>query len=121
MVVEIFISQTQAIDPLRHQVFHWVLDGFRVPIIREASGELLENSCPLLHFPQHQAAAIRRDIAAVKMSHHFSTAQCVKFNWFRFTLCHQKGRLCFEYFGLSQSQNAMRGGLFWSTYFANTI
>jgi hypothetical protein len=91
-----------------------MLDGIRIPIIDKASRKLLEDSGPLLHFPQHESSRIRRDIATVEIRHYFSTTQSVKFDWFRFTLCHQKGRLRFGCFSLSQSLNATRGGLFWS-------
>src|ERR1700674_609159 len=114
MIVQIFVSQTQSINPLRHKILNRVLDGFWIPIIHEACAELLENSGPLLYFSQYQAAGIRRDIAAVEMCHHFSTTQCVKFDSFRFTLCHQKGRLSLDISDSSQSLNATRGGLFWS-------
>src|ERR1700730_5587565 len=83
-------------------------------MIGKACAELLENSGSLLHFPQHQATGIRRDIASVKMPNDFSTSHRMKFDWFRFTLCHQKGRLRFGCFSLSQSLNTIRGGLFWS-------
>src|SRR5215471_4096962 len=33
---------------------------------------------------------------------------------FRLTLCHRKGRLCFDISDSSQSLNATLGGLFWS-------
>ena len=49
---------------------------------------------------QDQTAAVGGDIAAIKLADHFTRTQRMKFDRFRFTLCHQKGRLSFGHFGL---------------------
>jgi hypothetical protein len=54
----------------RRKIRNRGLDGFWIPIIQKACRALLQNSGPLLDFPQDQPAAIRRDIATVELRHH---------------------------------------------------
>src|SRR2546423_12201786 len=112
MVVQIFVSQTQSISSLRHKISNRMFNSFRIPIVYEACGELPQDSSPLLHLPQHQAASIRRDIPAVKISRYFSTTQLMKFEGFRFTLCQQKAAPLWINSASSQSLIATLGGLF---------
>ena len=96
------------------KILHRMLYRFRFSIIGETLRELPQDTGPLFHFPQQHPAGVRRDISAIKLRHDFSASQGMKFNRFRFTLCHQKGRLYVGHLELSQTLNATPGGLFWS-------
>jgi len=61
----------------------------------------------------------RGNVATFKLSHNFSSIQRLKFDWFGFTLCHQKGRLSLCVSVSSQSLNDTLGGLFWSIPLTN--
>ena len=65
MIVQMFIAQTQAVDPLPHQLFDLLLDQRRVAIIGQASRETANDSRPLLHVAQQHPAGVGADIPAV--------------------------------------------------------
>jgi len=54
VIVQIFVSQSQTIDSLGHQLLHRVLDQIRIPIIAEAGSKLMEDPDALLDLPQQQ-------------------------------------------------------------------
>jgi len=67
MIVQIFVSQGQTIDPLGHHLLHRVFDKLRIPIIGEAGGKLAENPDPFLDLPQQQTTAVAGDRSTVKL------------------------------------------------------
>jgi len=67
VIVQIFVSQSQTIDSLGHQLLYRVLDQFRIPIIGEAGSKLMEHPDALLDLPQQQTTAITSDRSAVKL------------------------------------------------------
>jgi hypothetical protein len=111
-----FISQTQTKDSLSDQIFYRMFNPLLLPVVGKTTGESLQNSQPGFHFSQQQSAGLGTDIAAIKVRFNFPVIQCVKFQSFPFTLCHQKGRLRFDVSDSSQSLNATRGGLFRSLF-----
>ena len=58
MIVEIFVSETQSIGPLRQQFINAVLDKFRVTQIREALREPLYELLAFLDFTQEKTAGV---------------------------------------------------------------
>jgi hypothetical protein len=49
---EIFITEGQAVDPLRHQLSHGVFNEIRIPVVPEAGRKLAHDSDALLYFSQ---------------------------------------------------------------------
>jgi hypothetical protein len=72
VIIEILISQTQPVDPLRHQFFYREFRESRISIIRKTHRKSPDDSRPLFHLPQQQTARVGRDVATVKMTHHFA-------------------------------------------------
>jgi hypothetical protein len=68
VIVEVFITEGQAIDPLGHQLFHRVFNQIGIPIIPEAGGKLAHDSDAFLDFSQQQPASFGRDGPTVKLS-----------------------------------------------------
>ena len=67
MIVQIFVSQGQTIDPLGYHLLHPVFDTLRIAIIGEAIGKLAENPDPFLDLPQQQTAAVAGDRSTVEL------------------------------------------------------
>jgi hypothetical protein len=72
VVIEVFISQSQSVDPLSNEVFEGMFDEIRVAMIGEALGELVNDGGELLGFSEQQSAAVGGDIAAIKLGEHFA-------------------------------------------------
>jgi hypothetical protein len=72
VIVEIFIAQTQSIGPLSDQFLDRELDESRIAIISKTRRESPDDSRPLLHLSQQQPTGVSRDVAAVKVTYHFS-------------------------------------------------
>jgi len=70
MVVEILVAAGQRQDPLRHELFHRVLDQLGSAVVREAVREAPQQPRPLRHLPQQQDARVRGDPAPVEPGHH---------------------------------------------------
>lgn len=68
VIVEIFVSQTQAEDALLEKLFERVLDAIGIAIIGKAACELRDEAELGFDFPQQQSAGIGSDLAAVKAS-----------------------------------------------------
>src|SRR5262245_36915641 len=75
MVVEIFVTQSQGVDPLRDQVLEGVLDELRVTMIDEARGELLDDPGEYFSLPEQEAAPVGGNITAVKSGHDLARAE----------------------------------------------
>jgi hypothetical protein len=67
VIIQIFVSQSQTIDSLGHQLLHRVLDQIRIPIISETSGKLVEDPDALLDLPKEQTTAITADRSTVEL------------------------------------------------------
>ncbi len=87
VVVEVFIAQGQAVDPLGEQFFDGVLDEVGVAMIGEAAGELAEDAGDLLDLAEQQCPAVGGDVAAVEIGEDFSSAEHGKVEEGGVTLC----------------------------------
>ncbi len=93
VIIQVFIPQRQSVHPLRHQLLDPVLDSLRVPMVRETSRKLGEDSRPLLHLAQQQSSRIAGDGSPVKPAPHLAPTQGMKLEGFLVTLCTQKAGL----------------------------
>src|SRR6266850_2580685 len=50
VIVEIFITEGQAVDPLRHQLLYGVFNEIRIPVVPEAGRKLTHDPDALLYF-----------------------------------------------------------------------
>ena len=78
MVVEVFIPQGQAIDPLGYEFLDRVLDQSGVAMVGKTGGELPDDPRSLLDLAEQQAAGIRTDRSAVERRHDFPPPQGLK-------------------------------------------
>jgi hypothetical protein len=72
VIVEIFITEGQAVDPLRHQLFHGVFNEIRIPVVPEAGRKLAHDADALLYFSQQQPAPFGGDRPAVELGPNLS-------------------------------------------------
>jgi len=93
VVVDVFVSQRQPVDPLGDQLRDAVLHPVRLPMIGEAGGQLPQDAGLALDLPQQQPSGVGRDLSAVETSHHVAVIQGVKFEAFLGTLCRHRSRL----------------------------
>ncbi len=90
VIVEVFVTQTEAERALLDEVQNRVLDQVRIAMIGEAIREPLQDAGPLFQLPQQHAAGIRGDRPAVKPGHHVPPPETVKCQILLVTLCHNK-------------------------------
>ena len=72
MIIQVLIAQTYRIRFLRQQVLNRMFDPLLFPVVGETFGKLLENSRPLLDFPQQQSTGVRTDLPTIEMTNHFT-------------------------------------------------
>jgi len=72
VIIEIFITEGQAIDPLRHQLLHGVCNEIRIPVVPEAGRKLAHDPDALLYFSQQESAAFGGDDPAVELGPNLS-------------------------------------------------
>ena len=87
MVVEVFVAQGQAVDPLGHQFLDRVLDRLGVAVVGKTGGELAERAGEPFGFAQQQAAAVGADGAAIKAADHGALTEGLKNEVGTVTLC----------------------------------
>jgi len=75
VVVEVFVAQGQGIDSLGYEMFKGVLDELGVTMIGKASGELPNDTGEFLGLAEQQAAAVGRDVAAIKRGEDLAGAE----------------------------------------------
>ena len=75
VVVEVFVAQGQGIDSLGYEMFKGVLDELGVTMIGKASGELPNDTGEFLGLAEQQAAAVGRDVAAIKIGQDLAGAE----------------------------------------------
>jgi hypothetical protein len=66
MVVEILVTQSQGVNPLRDEMLKGVLDELRVPMIGKARGELLDDPGEHLGLPKQEATAVGGNVTAIE-------------------------------------------------------
>jgi len=67
MIIEIFITEGQAVDPLCYQLLNGVLNEIRIPVVPEAGCKLAHDPDTLLDLAQQQAATLGGDGSAVEL------------------------------------------------------
>lgn len=72
VVVEILVTQGQAVDPLGEQFLNSVFNEVGVAMIGETVCKLSDDAGELLGFAKQQCAVIGSDLAAVKIGENFS-------------------------------------------------
>src|SRR3974377_889188 len=75
MVIEVFIAQSQGVNPLSDEMLKRVLDEFRVTVVSEAGGKLTDDGGDFLGLAEQQAAAVRGDVAAVERRENLTSSQ----------------------------------------------
>ena len=66
MVVEVFVAQSQGVDPLGNELLAGVLGELRITMVGEARGELADDAGEILRFAEQQAATVGGDVAPIK-------------------------------------------------------
>ena len=70
MIVEIFVAQRQAKDPLSDQRADFMLDQFGPAGVLETLGEAIDQTDRPIRRPQQQRPGVRGHRTAVKTRHH---------------------------------------------------
>ncbi len=87
VIVEVFVAQGQAEDPLGQQVVDRVLDQIRIAVVVEAGGQSSEDAGLGLDLPQEEAAGVRSDGPAVKSRGDATASQPLEIEPACVTLC----------------------------------
>ena len=66
VVIEVFVSQGNAGDALRHQRAHRMLRQTGIAVVREACGDPVEEPGGAVRLPEQQRPGVRRDRSAVE-------------------------------------------------------
>jgi hypothetical protein len=72
VIIEIFITESQAVDPLRYQLLNAGLNEIRIPVIPEAGRKLAHDPDALLNLSQQQPTAFGSDGSAVELGSNLS-------------------------------------------------
>jgi hypothetical protein len=67
VIVEIFVSESQSVDPLGNQLLNGVLATQRAPVIFEACGETPHHACGFGGLAKKQSTGITGDQAGVEI------------------------------------------------------
>ena len=91
MIVEVFIAQRHAVEPLPDQRRHRVLDQIGPTTIAKAARKAIDKPHNTVRLSQQQRARIRRDRAAIKTGHNFVALHPRKIKLLCATLCRHRG------------------------------
>jgi len=72
VIVEIFVTQGQPINPLGQQLPHRMIHINLLPAVVEALGQTLRQPEVDVHLPQEQCASIAGEGAAGEIGHHMA-------------------------------------------------
>jgi len=92
VIVEVLVTQRQAVDPLADQLAHGVLDRVGIAVVLKAGGELAQDAGFLLDFVQQQGAAIGADGSAVEAGDDLAFEISGEGEGSLGTLCHSESR-----------------------------
>jgi len=70
VIVEVFVAQRQAEDPLAHQCLDLMLDIARVAPIGEAGAKATHQPDALVDLSQQQRTSVRGDVPAIETGYH---------------------------------------------------
>ncbi len=87
VVVEIFIAQRQAVDPLRQQCRQRMLDEALIAAVAEARGEAARQTPAGIDLAQPRSPAVAGERAAGKIHHHFAGPEVRKLERALRTVC----------------------------------
>jgi hypothetical protein len=75
VVVEVFVAQSQAENPLGQEFVNAMFDPVWITVIDKASGKPTNDAASRLHLPQEESAGIRSDGPTVKSPGDFPPPQ----------------------------------------------
>jgi hypothetical protein len=78
VVVEVFVTQSQTVEPLAHQLLDGVICITQIAAIVEARCQRSRDSQRLIHLAQQQDSAITGERAAGKIGRHLSPSEVLK-------------------------------------------
>ncbi len=90
MVVDIFVSQRLAVNPLSQQLIHEMFDKDGVALVPKAAGQPARHSKAEIGLTQQQHATIGGERAARKIDDDFSGTQVLKEQRLVPTLCRRR-------------------------------
>ena len=71
MIIQILVTQGQAVYPLRYQFRYRMFDGFRISLVFKAPRESREDSGPLFGLSQKKTSGIRCDVSTIDFTNNF--------------------------------------------------
>jgi len=86
MVVDIFVSKAQPIDPLREHLSYAVIHEPLIAMVTKTCSELVEDAVPEIYLAQQQCSGVRSNGTTVKISHDISSPKPLKHKLFCITL-----------------------------------
>ena len=88
VIVQVFVTQRQPVDPLRQHLFQALLDPLRLPVIREAASNAPQQSQLAISLAQQQRTTLGGQPAALELSHDLARKMSFKRKESLATLCH---------------------------------
>jgi hypothetical protein len=88
VVVEVFVSQAEAKDPLFEQFGEGVFNAVGVAMVGETAAELIDEVELDFEFAEEQAAGVGGDGTAVEAAHDLAGTEVLEEQVVRVTLCH---------------------------------
>jgi hypothetical protein len=108
VVVEIFIAQGQAEDPLPEQLLDGMLDQLFITMVGKTLGQLANDARVLLNFSQQQPPRIGGDRSAIKAGHHLPPTKALETKRLLGTLCLHRLSPCYWHKCASQTYLCQR-------------
>ena len=97
VIVEVFITQGQPIEPLGQQLREGVIDKALIASIGKTTGQGAGETQAMIDLAQEQDAAVAGEKTAGKIGHDFARAQILKEHGLITTVCSRSsGGLCFH-------------------------
>ena len=80
VIIEIFVSQAEPINPLPSEIEHRMFDGILIAMIGKAVGVAFEDAKHAIDFRDECDSCIADDVSAVKIGGHEAVAEAGKFD-----------------------------------------
>src|ERR1700737_1916332 len=103
MIVEVFVSQRQTIDPLCQHLLQPMLNAFRIPSVLKTSHQPSQQSNLAVRLAQQEPPTIGGQTLVLKLGNYFSGIMSCKGELNLVTLCHSKSRFLWVNFDLTIS------------------
>jgi hypothetical protein len=88
VIVQVFVSQRQSVDPLCQHLFQTVCDSFRLPVVREATGYTPQQVDLAIRLTEQQSTTFGGQPTALELGHHLTRKMSFKREESLATLCH---------------------------------